>query len=99
MRSFKQYLNEAEGEYDGKKVTLNKPFRNNDGDSKFSVYVKNDKGNVVKVDFGDADMEIKKDDPERRKAYRARHKCDQQKDKTSAAYWSCRSWSDNEDWV
>lgn len=92
-------LYEAKAEYKGRKVTLNKPFRNGDGKSKFSVYVKNDKGNVVKVNFGDPDMEIKKDDPERRKSFRARHNCDQKKDKTTAGYWSCRSWSDNEDWV
>lgn len=90
-------LNEAE--YQGKKVELDKPFRNNDGDSKFSVYVKNDKGNVVKVNFGDPNMEIKKDDPERRKSFNARHKCDQKKDKTSAGYWSCKAWEPGADWV
>ena len=76
-----------------KKVKLNKPFRTPGGPKKFSVYVKNDKGNVVKVNFGDPNMEIKRDDPERRKSFRARHKCDQQKDKTSPAYWSCKFWS------
>lgn len=81
-----------EAEYQGKKVELNQPFRTPDGPKKFSVYVKNDKGNVVKVNFGSPDMEIKRDDPERRKSFRARHKCDQQKDKTSAAYWSCKMW-------
>lgn len=88
-----------EAEYQGKKVTLDEPFRTPDGPKKFSVYVKNDKGNVVKVNFGSPDMEIKRDDPEARKSFRARHKCDQQKDKTSAAYWSCRSWSDNAPWI
>ena len=81
-----------EAEYQGKKVELNKPFRNDDGPKKFSVYVKNDKGNVVKVNFGDEDMEIKRDDPEARKSFRARHKCDQQNDPTTAAYWSCKFW-------
>ena len=73
--------------------TLNKPFRTPKGPKKFSVYVKNDKGNVVKVNFGDPNMEIKRDDPKRRKAFRDRHNCDTAKDKTSARYWSCRMWS------
>lgn len=81
-----------EAEYQGKKVTLNKPFRNSDGGSKFSVYVKNDKGNIVKVNFGDPKMEIRRDDPEARKSFRARHKCDEKKDKTTAGYWSCKFW-------
>ena len=85
------YLTEAE--YDGEKVELDKPFRLPDGSNKkFGVYVKNDKGNVVKVTFGDPDMEIKRDDPERRKAFRSRHKCDQKNDKTTAGYWSCKMW-------
>jgi hypothetical protein len=80
-----------EGDYQGRKVKLNKPMR---GDvKKFKVYVKNDNGNVVKVNFGDKNMEIKRDDPEARKSFRARHKCDQKKDKTSAGYWSCKMWS------
>ena len=70
---------------------LNNPTK---GDiKKYKVYVKNDKGNVVKVEFGDPNMEIKRDDPERRKAFRARHNCDQKKDKTTAGYWSCKFWS------
>lgn len=79
--------------YKNKDVKLNKPFRTPGGPKKFSVYVKNDKGNVVKVNFGDPDMEIKRDDPERRKSFRARHNCDQKKDKTTAGYWSCKFWS------
>ena len=67
---------------------LNKPFRTPKGPKKFSVYVKNEKGNVVKVNFGDPNMEIKRDDPKRRKAFRDRHNCDTAKDKTSARYWS-----------
>lgn len=85
------YVGKA-SEYQGKKVTLNKPFRTPDGPKKFSVYVKNEKGNVVKVNFGDPNMKIKKNIPERRKSFRARHKCDQQKDKTTPAYWSCKMW-------
>ena len=82
----------TEAEYQGRKVTLNKPIRSTDGPKKFHVYVKNDKGNVIKVNFGDPDMKIKKSDPERRKSFRARHKCDQKKDKTTAGYWSCKMW-------
>ena len=75
------------------KVTLNKPFRTPDGPKKFSVHVKNDKGNVVKVNFGDPNMEIKRDDPERKKSYRARHNCDNPGPKWKANYWSCKMWS------
>lgn len=73
--------------------TLNKPFRTSGGPKKFSVYVKNDKGNVVKVNFGDPNMEIKRDDPARRKSFRARHNCDNPGPKTKAKYWSCKMWS------
>ena len=70
---------------------LNNPTR---GDvKKYKVYVRNKKGNVVKVEFGDPNMSIKRDDPARRKAFRARHNCDQKKDKTTAGYWSCKFWS------
>jgi hypothetical protein len=79
-------------EYQGRKVTLNKPFRTPDGPKKFSVYVKNEKGNVVKVNFGDPNMEIKKDDPARRRSFRARHKCDSPGPKWKARYWSCKKW-------
>lgn len=79
-------------EYQGKKVTLNKPFRTPDGPKKFSVYVKNEKGNVVKVNFGDPNMKIKKNIPERRRSFRARHNCDQKTDKTTPGYWSCKMW-------
>ena len=79
-----------EAEYQGRKVTLNKPMQ---GDVKKSkVYVKNAKGNVVKVNFGDPNMTIKKSDPARRKSFRARHNCDTAKDKTSPRYWSCKFW-------
>ncbi len=73
--------------------TLNKPFRTPKGPKKFSVYVKNEKGNVVKVNFGDPNMEIKRDDPNRRKNFRARHNCDNPGPKTKARYWSCKMWS------
>jgi hypothetical protein len=75
------------------KKTLNKPFRTPSGPKKFSVYVKNDKGNVVKVNFGDPNMEIKRDDPERRKSFRARHQCDTSPGpRWKARYWSCKMW-------
>jgi hypothetical protein len=79
-------------EYQGRKVQLNKPFRTPDGPKKSSVYVKNDKGNVVKVNFGDPNMKIKKSIPERRKSFRARHNCDNPGPKWKARYWSCRAW-------
>ena len=68
-------LQEA-AEYQGRKVTLNNPTRSSDGKKKFYVYVKNEKGNVIKLGFGDPNMEIKRDDPARRKSFRARHNCD-----------------------
>ena len=70
---------------------LNNPTK---GDvKKYKVYVRNKKGNVVKVEFGDPNMSIQRDDPEARKNFRARHNCDQKKDKTTAGYWSCKFWS------
>ena len=73
---------------------LNKPFRTPGGPKKFSVYTENEKGNVVKVNFGDQNMEIKRDDPERRENYRARHQCDDAPGpRHKARYWSCKMWS------
>lgn len=82
-----------DAEYEGKTVELNKPFRTPNEPKKFAVYVKNDKGNVVKVRFGDPDMSIKRDDLEARENFRSRHSCSEKKDKTSAGYWSCKFWS------
>ncbi|MEX0597885.1 MAG: hypothetical protein WD512_15450 [Candidatus Paceibacterota bacterium] len=79
-------------EYQGKKVTLNKPFSTPDGPKKSSVYVKNDKGNVVKVNFGDPNMKIKKHIPERRKSFRARMRCENPGPKWKSRYWACKSW-------
>ena len=79
-------------EYQGRKVKLGKPFRTPDGPKKSSVYLKNDKGNVVKVNFGDPNMSIKKDNPNRRKSFRARHNCDNPGPRWKARYWSCRAW-------
>ena len=79
-----------EAEYRGRKVKLNKPMR---GDvKKFKVYVKNKKGNVIKVNFGDPNSKIKKSNPARRRSFRARHNCDNPGPKTKARYWSCRKW-------
>jgi len=81
---------DEDSEYQGRKVKLNNPTK---GDiKKYKVYVRNDKGNVVKVEFGDPNMEIKRDSPARLKAFRARHNCDQKTDKTTAGYWSCKFW-------
>ena len=79
-----------EGEYQGRKVELNKPMQ---GDvKKFKVYVNNEKGNVVKVNFGQKGMVIKKDNPAARKSFRARMNCDSPGPKWKANYWSCRKW-------
>lgn len=78
-------------EEEKKKVKLNKIMR---GDvKKYKVYVKNDKGNVVKVNFGDPNMEIKRDDPDRRRNFRARHNCDNPGPRWKARYWACKTWS------
>ena len=81
---------EEAAEYNGRPVKLNNPTR---GDvKKYKVYVRNDKGNVVKVEFGDPNMEIKRDDPARRKSFRARHNCDNPGPKYKARFWSCKFW-------
>ena len=82
-----------EAEYEGKKVKLNDPIRTSENpNKKFKVYVKNDRGNVVVVRFGDPKMEIKRDDPKRRKNFRARHNCDNPGPKWKARFWSCYQW-------
>lgn len=79
-----------EAEYQGRKVQLNKPMA---GDVKKSkVYVKKPDGKVVKVNFGDKKMRIKKSNPNRRKSFRARHRCENPGPKWKARYWSCRAW-------
>ena len=88
------YFNEDEqideAEYQGRKVSLGQPMQ---GDvKKFKVYVKNPKGNVVKVNFGDPNMKIRKSNPKARKSFRARHNCDNPGPRTKARYWSCRKW-------
>ncbi len=95
MKEYKADINEAE--YQGRDVKLGKIMQ---GDvKKFKVYVKNPKGNVVKVNFGHGGssakgktMKIKKSNPERRKAFRARHNCDNPGPRHKARYWACRTW-------
>jgi hypothetical protein len=79
-------------EYQGKKVKLGKPFRTPKGPKKSAVYVRNGSGKVVIVRFGDPNMSIKKDNPKRRKSFRARHNCDNPGPRWKAKYWSCRAW-------
>jgi hypothetical protein len=80
----------SEAEYQGRKVPLGKPMA---GDVKKSkVYVKGPSGRVVKVNFGDKKMKIKKSNPNRRKSFRARHNCDNPGPRHKARYWSCRAW-------
>ena len=86
----KEELEEAK--YQGRTVTLNKPFLTPDGPKKRSVYVKNEKGNVIKVSFGQKGVAIKKHLPKHRKSYRARHGCDNPGPKWKANYWSCKAW-------
>lgn len=81
-------------EADGKKVKLNKPFLTPGGPKKRAVYVRHpETGNVVKVSFGDPNLSIKRDDPERRKSFRARHNCANPGPRHKARYWSCKYWS------
>ena len=107
MKTFREYVLEQaepccegcddddvieEAEYQGRKVNLNNPTRSDNPKSKRMVYVRNDKGNVVKVYFGAPNLEIKRDDPARRKNFRARHNCDNPGPKYKARYWSCKFW-------
>lgn len=79
----------VEAEYQGKTVELNKPFRTSEGPRKFSVYVKNQSGKIIKVNFGDPNATIKNNDPEAAASFQARHKCSEKKDPTTPGYWSC----------
>ena len=96
MRNYSKQLSEAncgcvyEAEYQGRNVQLGKPMQ---GDvKKFKVYVKNPAGNVVKVNFGQKGMKIRKSNPAARKSFRARMNCDSPGPRTKANYWSCRKW-------
>lgn len=79
----------SEAKHRGKNVKLNSPFRTPGGPKKFAVYVKTPKGTIKKVTFGDPNLRIKNANKGRAKSFRARHKCDQKKDRTTAGYWSC----------
>lgn len=96
LKSYTTELKEAncncvfEAEYQGREVKLGKPMQ---GDvKKFKVYVKNPQGNIVKVNFGEKGAKIKKNNPERRKSFRARHNCESPGPRHKARYWSCRKW-------
>jgi len=97
LKSYQTSLDEAgcncvyEAEYQGREVKLGKPMA---GDvKKFKVYVKNPKtGKVIKVNFGQKGVKIKKNNPGRRANFRARHNCDNPGPRTKARYWSCRKW-------
>ena len=87
---FNEDENLDEAEYRGRKVSLGKPMR---GDvKKFKVFVRKPNGNVVKVNFGDPNMRIRKSNPARRRSFRARHNCANPGPRTKARYWSCRKW-------
>jgi len=79
-------------EHRGRTVHLSRPFRTPGGPKKFAVYVRSKAGKIKKVTFGDPNMRIRVSSKSRRKSFRARHKCDQKKDRTTAGYWSCRNW-------
>ena len=84
-----EYDDLQEAEHRGKKVNLNKPFRTPGGPKKFAVYVKTPKGTVKKVTFGYPGLKVRNANKKAAKSFRARHKCDQKKDRTTAGYWSC----------
>ena len=90
LKESKKKLEEAE--YQGRKVKLGNPFYTPGGPRKRAVYVHNEKGNVVKVGFGEPGMKIKKNNPARRKSFRARHKCETPGPRWKARYWSCKAW-------
>ena len=78
-----------EAKHHGKNVKLNSPFRTSGGPKKFAVYVKTPKGTIKKITFGDPNLKVRNRNPKAAKSFRARHKCDQKKDRTTAGYWSC----------
>jgi len=78
-----------EAKHRGKNVKLGKPFRTPGGPKKFAVYVKSKNGGVKKVTFGDPNLRVRNKNKGAAKSFRARHKCDQKKDRTTAGYWSC----------
>ena len=79
-------------------MECNKPRRDIQGGKK-SVVKACENGQEKIVRFGDANMEIKRDNPERRKNFRARHNCDEKKSKLTAGYWSCKAWQARLSWL
>jgi hypothetical protein len=79
----------AEAKHKGKNVNLGKPFRTPGGPKKFAVYVRKPGGGIKKVTFGDPKLRVKNANKGAAKSFRARHKCSQKKDRTTAGYWSC----------
>lgn len=99
MKTLKQIREEFQNqlietaEYEGRTVTLNKPWRSDDDKHKFYVYVKNENGHIIKLGFGDPKMEIRRDSPSHLKSYRARHQCDTNPGpRWKANWWSCHFW-------
>jgi hypothetical protein len=78
-----------ESKHRGKNVNIGKPFRTPGGPKKFAVYVRKPGGGIKKVTFGDPNLRVKNADKKAAKSFRARHKCSQKKDRTTAGYWSC----------
>ena len=78
-----------EAKHHGKNVNLGKPFRTPGGPKKFGVYVRKPGGGIKKVTFGDPNLRVRNKNPKAAKSFRARHKCSQKKDRTTAGYWSC----------
>lgn len=79
----------SEAKHRGKNVKLNSPFRTPGGPKKFAVYVKTPSGGIKKVTFGDPNLKVRNTNKKAAKSFRARHKCDQKKDRTTPGYWSC----------
>ena len=86
------FVNLDEAEYQGKKVKLGEPTKG--GRKKYQVYVRNNKGNVIKISYGDSGMKANWNDPGARKSFAARHRCHMKKDRTKAGYWACRAHKD-----
>jgi len=78
-----------EAEYRGKDVKLNKPFRTPQGPRKFAVYTKNEKGNVIKLGFGEPGMRVNNNDPDKARSFQKRMRCDKPGPRWKARWWSC----------
>ena len=68
---------------------IGKPKRG--GPKAYYVYVRDPKTKrIKKVTFGSGGLRAKINNPKARRAFAARHRCAQAKDRTTARYWSCR---------